>query len=117
MAAASLPFGPVAATRAAGISSSSSMALGSPVGANEVAHDQSGAGRVLADEGADQGGARLIVARGLDHLERDLHVMVGAGAVGERGGDLAGDPRAAVAPVFGAVGEHLRALPQQGLAE
>ena len=61
------------------------------VGADQVAHDEGGAGGVLADEGADQGGARLIVARRLDHLQRHLDVVVGAGAVGERGGDLAAD--------------------------
>src|SRR5882757_1951909 len=101
MAAASLPFGPAAATLATGIMSSSlSIALASTgVGADEIAHDQSGAGGVLADEGADQSRARLIVARGLDHLQRHLHVVIGAGPVGERGGDLAGNPGAAAASV------------------
>src|SRR3546814_7628156 len=39
---------------------------------HQLAHDERGALRILADEGADQIGARLIARRGLDHLQRDL---------------------------------------------
>src|SRR4051812_38573035 len=109
MAAASLPVGPLAPATGKPEVSRLSMALGSGIGADEVAHDERGAGGVLADEGADQGGALLIVAGRLDHLQRHPDVEIGAGAavhpVGDGVGDLAAD-RGAVGPAAGgAVGQ------------
>src|ERR1044072_8032507 len=99
MAAASLPFGPAAGPLFGKPEVSRLSIARSGVGADEIAHDERGAGGVLADQVTDERGARLIVAGRLDHLQRHLDVeLVAAAAVdlaGDRIGDLAADAGAA----------------------
>src|SRR5690606_10400165 len=67
MAAAAEPStGWAGATPRAGSSSATGALL------HQLAHHERSAGRILADEFADQLGARLVARRGFDHFERDF---------------------------------------------
>src|SRR3546814_12167885 len=110
---------PSIAGRARGVSISVSMSasIRSGTGAllHQLADDQGGTRRILADEFADQIGARLIAGGGLEHVEHD---RVAGARTGERGGlfghrepgllDLRLAPRALGRALFGAVDQRER---------